>query len=303
MDLLTDSGLATPLQLVKCSKRHPSTMVLQSLLLPPCNQPFMLNNQFTFKRRVFTLGLMDLEHTGQDRTVIRASCSLSALSLSNCLFFLLFCLHPTMQAPQTFQKLTLLSFPVCFCQILSSNTINIPPNVKVVVKGRKVTVTGPLGTLSQDFSHLTLDLQIIDGGKKLRAELWFGQRKAIASIRTCTSQIANMITGVTKGYLYKMRMVYAHFPIAIGIEDNGKKVAVRNFLGEKKTREVIMAPGVTASRSADVKDEIVVSGNDLNCVSQSAANIQQIARVTTKDIRKFLDGVYVSHRGLLNEDE
>jgi len=187
--------------------------------------------------------------------------------------------------------------------ILSSNTINIPPSVKVVVKGRKVTVTGPLGTLTRDFSHLTLDLQIIDGGKKLRAELWFGQRKAIASIRTCTSQIANMITGVTKGYLYKMRMVYAHFPIAIGIEDNGKKVAVRNFLGEKKTREVIMAPGVTASRSADVKDEIVVSGNDLNHVSQSAANIQQIARVTTKDIRKFLDGVYVSHRGLLKEDD
>ena len=28
----------------------------------------------------------------------------------------------------------------------------------------------------------------------------------------------NMITGVTKGYEYKMRLVYAHFPININIE-------------------------------------------------------------------------------------
>jgi large subunit ribosomal protein L9e len=27
-----------------------------------------------------------------------------------------------------------------------------------------------------------------------------------------------MITGVTKGYEYKMRLVYAHFPININIE-------------------------------------------------------------------------------------
>ena len=187
--------------------------------------------------------------------------------------------------------------------ILSSNTIDIPSDVKIQVKGRKVTVTGPRGSLSRDFGHLRLDLQIIDDGKKLRAELWFGKRKAIAAIRTCTSHITNMFTGVTKGYLYKMRMVYAHFPIAVGIEENGKKVAIRNFLGEKIIREVPMLDGVTADRSPDVKDEIVLQGNDIYNVSQSAANIQQIARVTTKDIRKFLDGVYVSHRGLVKEDD
>ena len=30
--------------------------------------------------------------------------------------------------------------------------------------------------------------------------------------------LQNMITGVTKGYEYKMRLVYAHFPININIE-------------------------------------------------------------------------------------
>jgi len=38
----------------------------------------------------------------------------------------------------------------------------------------------------------------------------------------------------------------------------------------------------------------------LSCTA--AANIQQIARVSSKDIRKFLDGVYVSHKGLVIED-
>ena len=41
-----------------------------------------------------------------------------------------------------------------------------------------------------------------------------------------------MITGVTKGYEYKMRLVYAHFPINTAIEDKGGRVEIRNFLGE-----------------------------------------------------------------------
>lgn len=53
----------------------------------------------------------------------------------------------------------------------------------------------------------------------------------------------NLITGVTKGYEYKMRLVYAHFPININIEDAGKKIEIRNFLGEKRVRVVQMLPG------------------------------------------------------------
>ncbi len=53
----------------------------------------------------------------------------------------------------------------------------------------------------------------------------------------------NLIKGVTKGYEYKMRLVYAHFPININIED-ATKIEVRNFLGEKRVRVVHMLPGV-----------------------------------------------------------
>lgn len=69
-----------------------------------------------------------------------------------------------------------------------------------------------------------------------------------------------MITGVTKGFLYKMRSVYAHFPINIIIADDAKSVEIRNFLGEKRVRQVPMLDGVTVAESKNQKDEITLEG-------------------------------------------
>jgi len=76
----------------------------------------------------------------------------------------------------------------------------------------------------------------------------------------------------------------------------------RNFLGEKLIRHVTMRPGVDVVASKNTKDQIELTGNDLENVSQSAADIQQICRVRNKDIRKFLDGLYVSERGNIMEE-
>ncbi len=96
-----------------------------------------------------------------------------------------------------------------------------------------------------------------------------------------------------------MRFVYAHFPINANITDAGKEVEIRNFLGEKIVRKVKMLPGVVITRSDAVKDELTLSGNDIENVSHSAAMIHGITLVRDKDIRKFLDGVYISHRGTI----
>lgn len=99
-----------------------------------------------------------------------------------------------------------------------------------------------------------------------------------------------MITGVTKGFKYKMRYVYAHFPINVNVDkakDTGLwTVEIRNFIGEKIVRRVAMAEGVDVAISSTQKDELVLSGNSIENVSQSAADIQQICKVRNKDIRK-----------------
>ena len=104
-----------------------------------------------------------------------------------------------------------------------------------------------------------------------------------------------------KGYRYKMKAVYAHFPININIINGGKTVEIRNFLGEKRVRTVQMLEGVTCEQPKGVKDEYWLSGNDIEAVSRSSALIRQSVLVKNKDIRKFLDGIYVSEKTTVEE--
>ncbi|KAK2988127.1 hypothetical protein RJ640_017459 [Escallonia rubra] len=222
--------------------------------------------------------------------------------------------------------------------ILSSETMDIPEGVKLKVKAKMIEVEGPSGKLTRDFKHLNLDFQLITdaetGQRKLKVDAWFGSRKTTASIRTALSHVGNLITGVTKGYRYKMRFVYAHFPINANISSAVDSIEIRNFLGEKKVhqfslsllnqlfllsfvdlddlslkvvdwlvRKVQMLDGVSIVRSEKVKDELVLEGNDIELVSRSAALINQICHVKNKDIRKFLDGMYVSEKETIREEE
>lgn len=121
--------------------------------------------------------------------------------------------------------------------ILSSETMDIPDGVSIKIHAKLIEVEGPRGKLVRDFKHLNLDFQLItdeEGKKKLKVEAWFGSRKTSAAIRTALSHVDNLITGVTKGYRYRMRFVYAHFPINASITNTNSAIEIRNFLGEKK---------------------------------------------------------------------
>jgi len=93
--------------------------------------------------------------------------------------------------------------------------------------------------------------------------------------------------------------------------------------------------GVSIVRSEKVKDEVVLDGNDIELVSRSCALINQVhpltwsmnmlyfctfcslfmflnvvvvfleqkCHVKKKDIRKFLDGIYVSEKGSVVTEE
>ncbi|CAJ2643982.1 unnamed protein product [Trifolium pratense] len=75
-------------------------------------------------------------------------------------------------------------------------------------------------------------------------------------------------------------------------------------LGEKKVRKVDLLDGVSIVRSEKVKDEVVLDGNDIELVSRSCALINQRCHVyKNKDIKKFLDGIYVSEKGSVVTEE
>merc|ERR1712127_757145 len=183
--------------------------------------------------------------------------------------------------------------------ILKTGTVDIPDKVKVTIVSRIVTVTGPRGKVVKNLKHLPVEMVFKDE-KTIKIDRWFTYGKQAACIRTACSHINNMILGVTVGFEYKMRFVYAHFPINCTITGQKNKVEIRNFLGEKVVRTVDCYEGVTASRSTDIKDEIVLVGNDIENVSKTCALIQQICAVKHKDIRKFLDGIYCPPRAMLS---
>ncbi|CAM6123497.1 unnamed protein product [Calypogeia fissa] len=186
--------------------------------------------------------------------------------------------------------------------ILATQSMDIPDEVKLEIKAKQIRVTRPRGELKRNFKHLNLDFQLIEGGKKLKVDAWFESRKTIAAIQIAISHVNNLITGVTKGYRYKMRFVYAHFPINASISNEKNNIKIRNFLGEKKVRKVDMLSNVTVTRSEKVKDELVLEGNDIELVSRLAALINQKCHVKKKDIRKFVDGIYVSEKATILDE-
>ncbi|KAK0242624.1 60S ribosomal protein L9 [Armillaria nabsnona] len=188
--------------------------------------------------------------------------------------------------------------------VLQTEELDIPEGIEVSIKSRLITVKGPRGILTKNVRHVDMDIRLIKGKTaKVTLAVWQGGRKHVACLRTIKSLITNMITGVTKGFQYKMRSVYAHFPINCIIQESGRALEIRNFLGEKTVRHVNMLDGVVVAESKAQKDELILEGNDIDNVSQSAASIHGICRVRNKDIRKFLDGIYVSEKGAIKTEE
>lgn len=167
------------------------------------------------------------------------------------------------------------------------DTVQIPNNVQISLNSpNTITVKGKLGELSKSFINGGVDMNI--SGASLKIRVYGKGRRALAILNTVKSIIKNMITGVTAGFTYKMKIVQSHFPISIKIK--GNEMLIENFMGEKVPRKVILPEGVKATVKGD---EVILTGLDKEKVGLAAGLIENTTKVTYKDPRKYLDGIYL----------
>ncbi|KAH9385922.1 large subunit ribosomal protein L9e [Nematocida major] len=180
--------------------------------------------------------------------------------------------------------------------LLTEEKVDIPEGCTVTQKNKIITVSGPKGTELLDISHMLLSVDIEENEVFVR--LWSARKKETPIVRTCASLINNLVIGCTKGFSYKMKAIYKHFPITMLVEDSGKTVIIKNFLGSKCDRIIKMRGSAVAKLSSE-KDYLLIEGPNIQTVSQSAANISQKCVPKKKDLRVFLDGTFVVAKGTM----
>jgi large subunit ribosomal protein L6 len=169
------------------------------------------------------------------------------------------------------------------------DTIEIPKGITVKMEKDTISVAGKLGEVKRKLSDPFVDISINDDKILFSSELNTRKQKRI--IQTFISEIKSIFKGVTQGVLYKMKVIFVHFPTTVKVE--GQKVRIDNFLGERAPRYANVFPGVDIKVT---KQDIELRGADLYAVSQSAANIEQACKITKRDRRVFQDGVYITYK-------
>lgn len=173
--------------------------------------------------------------------------------------------------------------------------IAVPEGVEVSVADRAVRVKGPNGELEKDFSdpryHDTVFIE--KSGNEIIVRAVSDTKKVRSLCGTIAAHVRNMMLGVTAGYKYVMKIFYTHFPISITVKDGD--VQIRNFVGEKGARIARIAGNAQVQIE---KEEVIITGANVEAVGQTAANIERACRISKRDRRVFQDGIYLSARQL-----
>lgn len=168
--------------------------------------------------------------------------------------------------------------------------VELPSGVTANLVGRTLSVKGKLGEAKKHFDKVSVNVSV--EGNKVSISPFSLKKKDNVIVNTVVSLVNNMITGVSKGYTYRLKVVYAHFPISV--KTKGDEIHVENFVGERSPR---VAKIVGTCKVAIEGDDIIVKGVSVEDVGQTAANVELATKIKRKDSRIFLDGVYIYQKG------
>ncbi|MFA6120019.1 MAG: 50S ribosomal protein L6 [Sideroxydans sp.] len=146
---------------------------------------------------------------------------------------------------------------------VAKNPIVVPSGVEVTVAADKISVKGPLGTLTQ---VLKGDVKVERDGDKLLCKATDDSAQADAQSGTIRALVANMVTGVSKGFERKLTLV------GVGYRAAAAGDAVNLTLGYSHPVVHKMPKGVKVA--TPTQTEIVLTGADRQQVGQVAAEIR-----------------------------
>lgn len=164
--------------------------------------------------------------------------------------------------------------------------INITDNITIKQNKNHLHITGPLGTTFKNFRKIPINFNL--NKNELHIQTTDNKKKDYAILHTVKSTIVNLIDGLTTGYTIKMKIVYSHFPISIKIKNN--EIHIENFIGERHPRIVKIHGNTKAKISSG---DIILTGNVLTEITQTAADLQLKTKIKNKDPRVFLDGIFI----------
>jgi large subunit ribosomal protein L6 len=173
---------------------------------------------------------------------------------------------------------------------MTTETLQIPDDVTVEVDHFDVTVDGPNGSVTRRLWYPDVTVSVEDESVVIDSDA--DDANTRATIGTFRSHIQNAFHGVQEGWTYEMEVFYSHFPMQVRAE--GDEVVIENFLGERAPRRT----GIHGDETVVEADEesVTIRGPDKEAVGQTAADIEQLTRVTDKDVRVFQDGVYITNK-------
>ncbi|HLN51090.1 MAG: 50S ribosomal protein L6 [Thermoplasmata archaeon] len=173
-------------------------------------------------------------------------------------------------------------------------TVEIPKGVTLTVDGRTLRAKGKLGTIVRPFPSDALVLSIKGTEVSLELRLPSHRKRSQALLRTWAAHIANIAGGLTQGVEARLKVVAAHFPMKVQVR--GEELLIENFLGEKHPRSTHLLHGTKAVVEGEI---VTITGNDVEQVGQSAANVERATRIREYDPRVFQDGIYLIERAHL----
>merc|ERR1719167_1452 len=187
-------------------------------------------------------------------------------------------------------------------QLSTSSTISIPSSITpTITSSSTITITGPLGSLTRNFSHTHLFFSLDSNNSSLKVLTYLSSKKRSSLVKTVTTHIQNMINGVTKGFFLKLVAMNSFFSMELEVQNEGKVLFIKKFYNKDFIKRFEMPEGVSVrvletSEFASGK-EFLIEGIDIEKVCGIGASIRKGIKMKNKDKRYFVDGVYPMDKG------